>query len=209
MPPDPARVFAYPAAPHARRHGPRGYAEDENYKPWLRDEFDYRCVYCLCREIWFHAGHRGFSVEHLVPLSEAPPGLTEYDTLAYACCQCNSTRGVGPLPLHPADAPGEHLEVLPDGTIRALTLVGAGFIRLCDLQRPDLVSFRRRILDTIRILVAKRDPEASDLLRRYLAYPDDLPDLSSLHPPGGNSREEGKERSAFVRRRRGELPPTC
>ncbi len=56
--PPPSAVFAYPPTDHVRRHGPRGYENYENYKPFLRDEFDYRCVYCLLREVWFPDRHR-------------------------------------------------------------------------------------------------------------------------------------------------------
>ena len=42
--------FTYPAQPHNRRHGPQGYSALESYRPWLRDEFAFRCVYCLTRE---------------------------------------------------------------------------------------------------------------------------------------------------------------
>ena len=44
-------VFPYPAAAHVRLHGPQ-YTESASYKPWLRDEFAFRCVYCLWRERW-------------------------------------------------------------------------------------------------------------------------------------------------------------
>lgn len=40
-------VLAYPANSHERRHGPLGYVDYKSYKPWLRDEFTFRCVYCL------------------------------------------------------------------------------------------------------------------------------------------------------------------
>ncbi len=40
-------VFAYASTDHQRRHGPRGYTSYRAYKPWLRDEFAFRCVYCL------------------------------------------------------------------------------------------------------------------------------------------------------------------
>ena len=42
--------FVYPASPHVRRHGPMGYADHASFRPWLRDEFAFRCVYCLRRE---------------------------------------------------------------------------------------------------------------------------------------------------------------
>jgi hypothetical protein len=49
-------VFDYPVGTHVRRHGPQGYLDYKHYKPWLRDEFSFRCVYCLCRETWFPDG---------------------------------------------------------------------------------------------------------------------------------------------------------
>jgi hypothetical protein len=72
--PSPEAVFRYPDMPHARRHSPGGYVDDEHYKPWLRDEFTFRCVYCRCREVWFPYGDRNFSVEHARPTSLAPAG---------------------------------------------------------------------------------------------------------------------------------------
>ena len=42
--------FEYPSSPHRRRHGPLGYADYASFRPWLRDEFSFRCVYCLLRE---------------------------------------------------------------------------------------------------------------------------------------------------------------
>lgn len=40
-------AFTYPRRPHVRRHGPRGYRAYQSYKPWLRDAFEFRWVYCL------------------------------------------------------------------------------------------------------------------------------------------------------------------
>ena len=47
--------FDYPAQPHIRRHGPIGYADYASFRPWLRDEFVFRCVFCLRRESWGQA----------------------------------------------------------------------------------------------------------------------------------------------------------
>jgi hypothetical protein len=52
-------------------------------------------------------------------------------------------------------------------------------------------------------LAASHDPV---LHRRLTGFPNDLPDLKSLRPPGGNTRPEGIEQSHFRRRERGELP---
>jgi hypothetical protein len=204
-PPSQGGVFGYPDVSHVRRHGPRGYIDDEHYKPWLRDEFAFRCVYCRCREVWFPDGDRNFSVEHGRPTSLAPAGLTEYDTLFYACCQCNAARGAAVLPLDPCGGLREHLEVASDGSIHGLTPAGEDLIRTCRLDRPNLTAFRRLVLDTLALLRRKRGPEAADLLRRYLGYPANLPDLAALRPPGGNSRPEGIADCAYERRRRGQL----
>ena len=64
--------FAYPTKAHDRRHGPRGYTHPEPFKLWLRDEFQFRCVYCLVRERWHPDGDGGFSVERLQPRSKSP-----------------------------------------------------------------------------------------------------------------------------------------
>ena len=199
-------VFAYPDRPHVRRHGPRGYLDDEHYKPWLRDEFTFRCVYCLGREAWFPDGDSNFSVEHMHPTSLAPEGLTDYDTLLYACCQCNAARRAARLPLAPCGGLAAHLEVRSDGTIRGLTPEGEDLIRICRLDRPHLTAYRRLILDILSLLSRKREPAAADLLRCYLGYPANLPDLAALKPPGGNTRPEGMAASCRDRRNRGELP---
>lgn len=44
--------FDYPELAHQRRHGPQGYAGYHSDRPWLRDEFEFRGVYCLIREQW-------------------------------------------------------------------------------------------------------------------------------------------------------------
>jgi hypothetical protein len=206
--PSPAAVFTYPEVPHGRRHGPRGYIDDEHYKPWLRDEFTFGCVYCRCREVWFPDGDRSFSVEHLRPTRLEPGELTEYDSLIYACCQCSSARGAAPLPLDACGSLREHPEVSSDGTIRGLTPAGEDLIRVCRLDRPNLAAFRSLVLDTLALLGRKRQDHARDLLRRYLGYPVNLPDLAALRPPEGNSRPEGIADCIFERRRRGELSET-
>ncbi len=43
-------LYDYPSVPHTRIHGPDGYTNYTSYKDWLRDEFEFRCVYCLNRE---------------------------------------------------------------------------------------------------------------------------------------------------------------
>jgi hypothetical protein len=200
-------AFHYPDAPALRRHGPRGYADYSFYKPWLRDDFAFRCLYCLWRERWQADGQHSFSVEHLQPQGAEPEKSLDYDNLVYACTLCNSTRRDVPLPFHPAHQPlGLHLLALPDGAMRALTPLGAELLELCRLNRPLLVAARRRILNLIAFLRNAKEPEPFEALRELLAFPTDLPNLAVLRPPDGNDRPEGVTDSCFERKRRGELP---
>lgn len=202
-------VFQYPQESHARRHGPRGYANYQAYKPWLRDEFDFRCVYCLWRERWYAAGDAAFSVEHLQSQVAAPQRVCDYDNLVYACCRCNSIKTDARLVLDPCRDPlGNHLEVAPKGTIHGLTPEGRELIRICQLDRPMLTESRRRLLELFQTLESSDHPQAAALRQHYLGFPDNLPVLSKCRPPGGNSRPEGIDESHFERSRRGAHPQT-
>ena len=97
--------FAYPAESHKRRHGPQGYAHYGQYKPWLRDEFTFRCVYCLERETWYPNRISGFSTEHFVPKAIDPTLEMDYANLLYACTRCNSCKQAAMLLLDPTKAP--------------------------------------------------------------------------------------------------------
>jgi hypothetical protein len=72
--------FLYPSQPHVRRHGPQGYADGESYRPWLRDEFAFRCVYYLFREQWGRVVGT-FTIDHFLPVSLHPEQERTYDNL--------------------------------------------------------------------------------------------------------------------------------
>src|SRR2546426_10730722 len=83
--------FVYPAFAHVRRHGPGGYASYKRYRPWLRDEFAFRCVYCLKREQWGLV--RGiYDLDHFHPRARHPGNVRDYDNLLYACASCNAAK---------------------------------------------------------------------------------------------------------------------
>jgi len=130
-------AFQYPQHVQVRRHGPLGYVNYQSYKPWLRDEFQFRYVYCLWRENWVSIGEEAFSVEHLTPRAAGPDRECDYDNLAYACSRCNSVKADAACILDPCrQAYGNHIEVLADGTLHGLTHEGRKLISICRLDRP-------------------------------------------------------------------------
>src|SRR5580704_6802779 len=122
--------FIYANQAHVRKHGPAGYTDYTTYKPWLRDEFHFRCIYCLERERWYPSGHAGFGVDHVKPkgTEEFAHLVCVYENLVYACNRCNSIKQ-NELLLDPcSDAFAAHLEISEDGTIRAFTREGQDLI---------------------------------------------------------------------------------
>jgi hypothetical protein len=201
-------IFHYPGSVRQRRHGPAGYQDYGSYKPWLRDEFEFRCAYCLCRERWSPSGDDSFSVDHRTPRSKAPEGLCRYDNLVYACCECNSAKSDALGVPDPCDEPYDsHLEVGADGTVHPRTTEGLFLIRACRLDRSKLTEFRRGILALFETLLRRKDEPAAELRRTFFGFPLNLPDLAALKP-AENARPEGVQNSHFARKRRGELPET-
>ena len=196
-------LFRYPAAPLRRRHGPQGYSNYESFRPWLRDEFSFRCGYCLVREQWGKV--RGvFDLDHFVPVSHDPDRQRDYDNLIYTCAACNSAKhnkGIH-APFEALNA--SDVQVFEDGRIEARSNAAGEIIEAIGLDSAVNTEFRR---DWIRIIELARLHDA-ELYARLMGYPDGLPDLSRLRPPEGNSRPEGVGESWFARRERGELGGT-
>lgn len=200
-------ALRYPTTPHSRRHGPCGYTGDRAYKPWLRDEFTFRCVYCLSRELWRPDGQEDFAVDHITPQSADPNLAHEYDNLCYACCSCNRNRQDAVLPFDLSREPiAQHVEFAPDGTAEALSAERRLLIRICHLNRPLLVEFRRRLRSLLELLASRGTTDDERLLRELLGYPSDLPDLASKRPPRGNTRSSGIAQCSFEQRQSGRLP---
>jgi 5-methylcytosine-specific restriction endonuclease McrA len=90
-------AFTYPAAAEHRRHGPSGYSTYESYRPWLRDEFVFRCAYCLLRESWGrYTGE--FDLDHFIPQTRDASRIADYENLVYCCHGSNSKREVSTFP---------------------------------------------------------------------------------------------------------------
>jgi len=199
-------LFEYPTARHTHRHGPGGYKNHEDYKPWLRDEFTFTCAYCLVRERWQRGGHRHFSVEHVAPQSTSPHRKTDYTNLIYACVDCNSLRQDRPV-LDPFSAVfAAHLRVMADGKMEGLSAVGKAHIAVLRLDSEELTEYRKQILETARLIEQDTGASALSLLYRWLGFPDDLPNLAAKRPPGGNTSPKAARNCYYLQRQNGNLP---
>jgi hypothetical protein len=201
--------FTYLDQPPPRRHGPAGYVDYRTFKPWLRDEFNFRCVYCLVRERWSPLGADSFGVDHVIPRSHTAELVGAYENLVYACSACNSAKREQLLQLDPCrERYGIHLRMREDGVMENLTPNGATVIQRLNLNRADLLHLRRQMLWMPARVKADPNGDLAVYLRSLMAFPIDLPNLASLHPPGGNTRPEGLQTCYFAQRARGELPAT-
>jgi hypothetical protein len=194
-------IFDYPVPRLHRRHGPDGYSRYESYRPWLRDEFTFRCVYCLKRESWGQITGE-FDIDHFQPQQIRPDLAVHYENLVYACARCNAVKRDILVDDPFVVMSQSHLEILPDGTVQGHDEAARRLILKLDLNSPRLVEWRTMWLRIVE-LARERD---LPLFRRLVGYPNDLPRLESLRPPGGNARPEGLDESWSVRAKRGELP---
>lgn len=196
-------AFRYPSAPHVRRHGPEGYASAEGFRPGLRDEFTFRCVYCLYREQWGRLkGH--FSLDHFLPVSVHPSEERTYDNLLCACAACNLAKGARILPDPTQVLLDGAVRVLADGRIEATTREARRIPRVIGLDDPQEAE-TRLLWQGIIALAERCDPA---LYRRLMGYPDDLPRLARLRLPAGNTRPIGIQASCYAQREAGILPAT-
>ncbi|MCI0457234.1 MAG: HNH endonuclease [Gemmataceae bacterium] len=193
-------IFDYPQPQEERRHGPANYATSESYRPWLRDEFAFRCVYCLKRETWGQITSE-FDLDHFEPQSLNRQLRLDYLNLVYACRRCNAVKRdqtvADPFRLLRAT----RVTTLPDGSLRPQDRDGQRLILQLDLNSPRLKSWR---VMWMRIVDLAKDYDR-ELYFRLVGFPEDLPNLSKLRPPQ-NTRKEGLEHCWFARRQRGILP---
>lgn len=195
--------FEFPATPHERKHGPRGYATYESFRPWVRDEFTFRCVYCRTREAWTR-GPTTFHLDHFLPVALRPDLAVEYDNMLYACSTCNAYKRERSTPDPLAVLTRDGIEVDAAGVCVSKTPAAAEVIDILRLNDPQAVEFRRLWIEIVRLAELSRP----DLYRQVMGFPQDLPRLRTLRPPDGNTRPNGIAQSYHEQRQRGELPET-
>ena len=201
--------FDFALQPHQRRHDPQGYADYASYREWLRDEFNYRCAYCLSRENW-GPPIGSFHLDHMIAVVVDASLRTEYRNLVYACCTCNLAKGKRRLPDPTQVAIGTCLRVDAAGYIHAIDANGDGQ-RLIDglgLKRRKLREWRAKWLKKLRYYQKHADdPECQELMIGDFGYPvSNLTNLAKLAPPGGNTQRRGICDSAYALQKRGKHP---
>ena len=191
--------YQYPHAPHEHLHGPGGYTTYESYRDWLRDEYLYRCVYCLHREKW--GRRRGqWHIDHLLSQEDHPELVVTYENLIYSCAGCNLAKGNTSVPdpcscmLHSA------VEVFENGEIEGKTPEARRTIKILGLDGPEDIEFRSLLIGIYRL----KEYDYEQFVR-WMGYPTYLPDLTKKRCPT-NSRPEGLQDSAHALRARGQLP---
>ena len=193
-------IFDYPEHRQQRRHGPSGYASCNRYRPWVRDEFDFRCIYCLKREAWGQVTGE-FDLDHFEPQSVNRHRRVDYFNLVYACRRCNSVKRdqivKDPFTLLHA----ENVATFADGSLFASDPETRRLILQLDLNSPRIKMWR---IMWMRIVDLAETADA-DLYYQLVGFPDSLPDLGKLRPPR-NRRKLGIEECWFARRRRSEFP---
>src|SRR6266404_4890705 len=172
--------FSFPSSAPGRRHGPAGYGNYQEYKDWLRDEFVFRCVYCLERETWYPSRKAAFSVEHIIPQAQRPDLICEYENLAYACLRCNCLKQQIET-LDPTRVGlGAHICFQPDGSVVGPTDEGREFILLFHLNVAPATKVRNEMMAILRLKGRYPDDvEVNKLVREKFGYPVELPDLRS------------------------------
>lgn len=194
-------MFDYPDPRSQRRHAPSGYASYGSYRPWLRDEFTFRCVYCLKREQWGQVTGE-FDLDHFQPQRLFPRLAVEYTNLVYACRRCNRVKLDQQVDDPFVVMTGAQIRTMPDGTVRGVDGTATRLILALDLNSPRLIEWR---IMWMRIVELARDRD-QELWKRLVGFPTDLPDLRRLRPPAGNARPAGIVESWAVLAKQGKLP---
>lgn len=193
--------YSYPTTPHVRRHGPRGWNTYRKYLDWLRDEFTFRCVYCLEREAWRDM-RQGMHIDHFEPQAIRSDLKCEYTNLLYLCPACNSRKSDSTLPDPSVVAMGDCLRVYKDGSIEALNAQGELLVDVLAMDQPVAKRRRRSVIGTI-LSLAENDWQ---MFVEWMRYPEDLPNLDDKrNRPPHNDKPEGVAQSFFEKKRRGEL----
>lgn len=184
-------AFRYPEPRRSRRHEPQ-YETYKSCRPWLRDEFMFRCVYCLKRETWGQVTG-DFELDHFKPQKINPEKRLDYNNLVYACQRCNGTKSCRTIPDPFKLLTSERLFCDYDGHLRTDDPNVEKLIEYLDLNSPRMIRWRWQWIEVIKLAKSRK----KKLYDSLMSLPNDLPDLSRLKPVA-NSREKGISESWLV-----------
>jgi hypothetical protein len=76
-----------------RRSDPSAESDYRRYKQALREDFQYRCAYCILHEgDPYGGGFHHFQIDHFRPREDFPELRNTYSNLYYACSWCNRAK---------------------------------------------------------------------------------------------------------------------
>ena len=138
--------FKYPHVKHKRSSNPPSYTTYQEYKPFLKEEFGKKCVYCCKISPFEDKG--GFHVDHYRPKSLFANLTNEYLNLFYSCAACNRFKSTywSDIPserlLNPCDNVMNQHVSFEKCMIAGKDSQGELFVRLLHLNDNDSVKYR-------------------------------------------------------------------
>ena len=76
-----------------RRADPPAQSDYKRYKQPLREDFQYRCAYCILHEgDPYGGGFHHFQIDHFRPRNKFPDLINTYSNLYYSCTWCNRAK---------------------------------------------------------------------------------------------------------------------
>jgi hypothetical protein len=193
--------FLYPTKGFVRRHHPV-YTSYESYRPWLRDEFCFRCVYCLWREQW--TGKSGiFALDHFLPQTTSPGKRTTYNNLVYSCVPCNLAKGKRRVSDPTTVLTRRNVNVRSNGTMVGRTKNAKKIISVLGLDSTEMTTFRDTVIETVAL--AKNASPST--YQKLMGFPAELPNLKRCKPKS-NRRPRSYLKSWYELRKAGKLPAT-
>jgi len=116
----------------------------------LSVETNNMCAYCETSLVG------GSNIEHILPKSQFPELMFEWENLTMICQQCNSRKTDRTLPINPfTDNPHDHFSYDQTGRIFPETASGAEVIDILSLNRLPLIESRLKTIELITILITK------------------------------------------------------
>lgn len=128
-----------------------------SFKPFIREDFDRRCAYCLVPEEDVPQGAEIYVLDHYCPKSVRHDLVAHYPNLFWSCVPCNSHKSAywPPAEGRPsivnltAAAVEQHFDVCPDGELVGKTDDARFTIDRLRLNRPSLRKWRQTCVGAV------------------------------------------------------------